>query len=919
MKKLLALIVAVQAAPALTVAAPAAITLYVSPNGNDAWSGTPAKANKAKNDGPLATPQGARDAMRRLKANGLTGGVTVEFAAGTYLLAAPLKLEAQDSGTEQAPIVYRAAKGAIVKISGGRAIGGFMPVADTAILDQLPAVARNQVVQSDLKAQGIDDFGKLARRGFGKAIVPSHLELFWNDQPMTLARWPNAGEAMPYTRIAALPGGQDGLTFGVGDDLAVRLDKWQKEKDPWLFGYWFHDWADEYVPVATIDSAGKTLTLQTPKPNYGMKLKQRFYGLNLLSELDSPGEWYLDRDSGKLYFWPPAKNGQAYVSLAPQLFDLQNVSDVTLRGFTIEGTRSTAVRVTNGTRAKIVACTLRNLGNGAISITGGNDCGVVGNDIYNCGDGGVSLSGGDRKTLTPCGHYAENNQIYNYSRWSRTYRPAIGIGGDGVRASHNLLYDGPHNAIQLGGNDHLIEFNEIHSVAYDTGDVGAFYMGRDWTARGTIIRNNYFHHIKGPGTYGAMGVYLDDQASGISITGNIFYDVTRAAFIGGGDDNLVDNNIFVNCVPSVHIDARGMGWQKKATDDPEGELRRYLRNMPYQNELWSKRYPQLVNILEDDPNAPKRNLVQRNIAIGGKWDDVEKKGAQWQIFKDNYVTAEAETVAKIVKSLPANPRPKDFAPLNKLPQAPPGFEPLPLTQIGLQKSDDRASWPVVSTPRVAPQDEGAVVKAVPTAAGAAPIFKVAKAQAVPVIDGAINAAEWNGANAQRALLMEQDMNGAKATPTSLAWILQSEAGLWIAIDNATDPNATLRKGDAWGEDDAVEIAIRREDMNRVANVYRGFPSGHWLVSDENGLPKDVMATSKVGVKYATRAVEQGRWSAEWFIPWQALGLNKAPTVGTRFAFNLTARKPAGDLWLMWRGTGGNSFLVERAGLLEITP
>ncbi len=899
------------------VPAHAAEVLYVAPGGSDAWSGRLEKPNKAKTDGPLASPQGARDAARKLKAVE-TNGIIVQFLPGTYQMTAPLTLDAQDANVEWRGLDKN------TRISGGRAVGGWTPVTDAAILARLPENARGSVRQTGLTAQGITEFGKLARRGFSKPVVESHLELFWNDQPMTLARWPNAGEKQPYARVAALPGGQDGLTFGADENTAPRLQKWAQESDPWLFGYWFHDWADEYIPAAKIDAAAKTLTIPDPKPAFGLKLKQRFYALNMLSELDEAGEYYLDRASGILYFWPPSAVGAAYVSIAPSLLNIQNSVNIRFSHLTFEGTRGTAVSVRDSKQVVFSSCVLRNLGNAAINVNGGERCLIAGNDIYNCGDGGVNLSGGDRKTLARCDHEASNNHIWNFSRWSRTYRPAVGVNGVGVSVSHNLLHDGPHDAIQLGGNDHLIEYNEVHSVAYDTGDVGAFYMGRDWTARGTVIRHNYFHHVQGPGTYGAMGVYLDDQASGITMSGNLFYKVSRAVFIGGGDDNLVDNNIFVDCVPSVHIDARGMGWQKPATDDLKGELRTRLNAMPYQNDLWKTRYPLLLNVLEDNPNAPKRNLVQHNIAVGGKWDDVEKKGAEWQIFKDNFVTADPRYKA----GLPAAPRAVDFKALNKTNGLVNGFQAIPLELIGLRKmgaggkGDQRATWPVVHAPRVMPQDEESVEKAASVVKGLAPVFKVAKAQAVPAVDGAINAAEWNGANVKDALLLEQNYDGAKAKPTSLAWIEHSQAGLWLAIDNATDPNATLRKGDTWGEDDAVEIAIRLEtfrldSLSRVATVYRGFPSGNWHVSDENGLPNDLVNAAKIGVKYAARAVEQGRWTAEWFLPWSSLGLNGAPAPGTRFAFNLTARKPAGDLWLMWRGTQGNSFLVERAGVLEI--
>ena len=52
-------------------------------------------------------------------------------------------------------------------------------------------------------------------------------------------------------------------------------------------------------------------------------------------------------------------------------------------------------------------------------------------------------------------------------------------------------------AIVFGGNEHLIEFNEIHDVCHESNDAGAIYGGRDWTMRGTVIRYNYFHDISG--------------------------------------------------------------------------------------------------------------------------------------------------------------------------------------------------------------------------------------------------------------------------------------------------------------------------------------------------------------------------------------------------------------------------------------
>ena len=879
-----------------------ALTLHVAPGGKDTWSGQQPRQNEFGTDGPLATLAGARDAIRRFKqAGGLrTGGVTVELQGGTYEMAQSLALEAQDSGTADAPIVYRAAAGQEVRLTGARAITGFTPTTDAAVLKRLPPEAHGKVLQTDLKAQGITDYGKLTRRGFGNPVHEAHLELFFQDKPMTLARWPN-GDG--YARIAALPGGQEGQSFVYEGDRPAR---WVDEPEPWVFGYWYHDWADEYIPVEKIDPLGKTLTLKQPKPKYGFRNKQRFYALNLLSELDEPGEWYLDRATGILYFWPPAPLDQARVtvSILPSLLTLKDVSHVDLRGLILESTRGTAVTMTGGSANTIIGCTLRNIGNRGVVISDGIGHRVIGCDIYRTSDGGISLSGGDRATLTPAMHYAENNHIYDYSRWSRTYRPAIGVGGVGVRVAHNLLHHGQHNAIQLSGNDHVIEFNEIHSVAYETGDVGAFYMGRDWTARGTIIRHNYFHHIQGPGTYGAMGVYLDDQASGITISGNIFNKVTRAMFIGGGDDNLVENNIFIDCVPAVHIDARGIGWQKKATDDPNGELRRYLRAMPYQNELWSRRFPELVKVLDDDPGMPKRNTVVRNVAVGGKWTNIEAKGAAFQIVKDNLVDEDPQFMDRDKGDL----RLKPTSPAFKL-----GFKPLPVEKMGLYQDERRASWPVVHQPRELPQEQ--VAEQPKPRSGPAPVFKVARLNSELTVDGTIEAGEWNGANVTHAIPIEQSLEGGKAGPPSHAWIYADDTGLRIAIDNAVDPNATLKKGNTWGDDDAVEVALRGGDKNAPILVFRGFPSGHWLVSPESGAAPAAVQRATHGTEYAARAVDQGRWTAEWRIPWTALGIT--PAAGMKLAFNLTVRKSAEPVWLMWQSTGGNSFLVDRAGVLEL--
>jgi uncharacterized Ntn-hydrolase superfamily protein len=206
-------------------------------------------------------------------------------------------------------------------------------------------------------------------------------------------------------------------------------------------------------------------------------------------------------------------------------------------------------------------------------------------------------------------------------------------------------------------------------------------MGRDWTARGTIIRHNYFHDIKGPGLHGAMAVYLDDAASGISIIGNIFHRAGRAAFIGGGRDNLVENNIFVDCPASVHVDARGVGWMKDHVE-ADGTLPQRLRAMPYKQPPWSEKYPRLVNILNDSPGQPSGNIVRRNISFGGKWLNVESKAMPLIKFKDNFVDKDPHFVDSERLDFRLRPDSPAFAM---------GFQQIPVEKIGLYRDEYRTS------------------------------------------------------------------------------------------------------------------------------------------------------------------------------------------------------------------------------------
>ncbi|MGE5530779.1 MAG: right-handed parallel beta-helix repeat-containing protein, partial [Bacteroidota bacterium] len=514
----------------MSAAVAAPVTLYVSPKGNDACSGRAPMQKGA--DGPLATLAGAREAVRKLKAAGqLPEGAVVQFAAGVYEFAAPVEFTAEDSGTAAAPVEYAATKGAEVRFVGGKEVTNFKPVTDKAILSRMDPAVQGKVLQADLKALGVTDFGDVVASG-------KRLELFFQDRPMMISRWPNEG----FTRIVDVVGGSPHKIHGIpGDKIGKftydgdRPSRWVDEKDPWVEGYWFWDWSDQRQRIESIDTANKVIAVQPPYHTYGYRKNQWYYAFNMLSELDKPEEWYLDRETGILYFYPPAniKSGKTLLSISPAVIRTNGTSNVTFRGFICEATRDTAVTIGNADRVRVVACTIRNTGGSAVSVSG-KDSGVVGCDVYETANGGIHLTGGDRKTLTPANLYAENNHVHHYARWNRVYNPGITLNGVGNRASYNLIDNAPHMAMGFGGNDHVIEFNEIHSVCYESNDAGAIYTGRNWSMAGTVIRNNYLHHINGFEGRGCVGVYLDDQFGSTNITDNLFFNVTCAAMVGGG-------------------------------------------------------------------------------------------------------------------------------------------------------------------------------------------------------------------------------------------------------------------------------------------------------------------------------------------------------------------------------------------------
>ena len=635
---------------------------------------------------------GQGDALRELKNRGglPAGGAAVLVRGGRYNVGKTFELTQEDSGTEQTPIVYGAFPGEKPVLSGGRQVKGFAPVTAPKILARLPEEARGNVWQADLKAQGISDCGSLEPRGYGLSGYPCHpwVDLYFDGKPMPLARWPNTG----FVKVGAVYGGQaDTAESGKPGAFQYEGDRparWGKANDIWVFGFWSFLWEGRGVKVASLDPENRRLATVQPS-SYGFRKGQPYYYFNLLEEIDSPGEWYLDREAGVVYLYPPSDVAKAVVEfpmLAAPFLKMADVSHVVVRGLTFELGRAEGAVISGGRRNLLAGCTFRRLGTNGVIIDGGADHAVLGCDIYTLGAGGLRVAGGDRKTLTAGGHVLENNHVYDFTRVDRVYAPAVHLDGVGNRVSHNLLHDSPHHGLRVEGYDHLIEYNEIHSVVYESDDQSGIDMFGNPAYRGNVIRYNFWHHIgSGHDVAGQAGIRLDDMISGVLMYGNVFYRCSGGQFgavqIHGGKDNLADNNLFIDCKYAFSFSPWGQPRWESRLDGKDIRAAISRGGVDIAQPPHATRYPDLARLRE---NAD-RNFIWRNLAVQCGRFSVRESGKN--SLMDNHALASDPGFA--------NPALRDFrlkddsAVYNRFP-----FRPIPFEEIGLYADPLRATWPV---------------------------------------------------------------------------------------------------------------------------------------------------------------------------------------------------------------------------------
>src|SRR5665648_49744 len=588
--------------------------VYVSTTGNDSGIGTL--------DNPFLTLEKARDFLRIKKFSGEKGPYSILLRGGDYYFTQSTKFDERDNELTISPL-----KSEVVRFTGGITIdpGKAKLVAGSSKENIFPKNKRNHILMVNLKKLGITDYGHLNQVGFGHPPVCSWMELFIDGKPGHLSRWPNDSTITIGKVIDNGLASPNKKTEKYGGKFAYSGDhpsKWKTMDDIWISGYFKYGWADDAVKLASIDTIGKLFTT-VQSHNYGFssgKPWNTWYAYNIPEEIDVPGEYYIDRKEGILYFYNPGKIEQLELSvLADPFIVIEKAEDINIQGITFDCARGIGVDMKSTSQCILKDCTIRNLGSYAVAVSdingmiSGKNNGLVNCSIYQTGAGGVHLSGGNRHTLDTGKNYVENCSIHDFNRIVKTYCAGVQISGVGNRIAHCEIHNAPHVAILLSGNDHLIEYNDIHDVCLSTNDVGALYYGRNPSMRGNQVRFNYFHELGG--VYSTSAVYHDDGACGMNVFGNVFYKAgTIPSLIGGGSDNSYMNNIFIDSPLAIHIDNR---LQSIANDwiKPGNLFEKRLNAVKYNQPPYSLKYPELARYFEDNPALPKRNRIDKNVFV----------------------------------------------------------------------------------------------------------------------------------------------------------------------------------------------------------------------------------------------------------------------------------------------------------------
>lgn len=648
-------------------------------------------------DGSAARPFATLEAAREAVAVHRRVPVRVWIRPGHYVMREGWTLGTMDVRIPEARVTYEATEPGTVRISSGVVVPreALRPVSDAAVKARLPESVRDAVRELPLEELGIR-----AARFPAKFRGLELIEVFQDGRRLPISRWPNDGIFAKIERVLDNGITGDGGTFVYRGDVPAR---WvgALEDGVWIRGFWRVPWTIEAVRVAAIDPAQRTITHAVAIPNgIGSKYhrepgngtgpgsgEEPWEAINLIEEIDVPGEWAVRFSTGMLYILPPDGAGELLITdHAAPVVSFVGVENTDLVGLHVDGGMGDGVRVEGGRNVMLAGCRVTNVARDGIVLAGGSDHLVLSCDTAETGFSGINFLGGDRATLTPSGHRILNNLVTR----AGVYYPAAGILGGigpqaeavGNRVAHNRIHDCANSGVVYGGNENVFEFNEIYRVGLGSSDLGCFYTTGGWTSRGNVVRHNFVHHAMN-----ANAFYVDDGDSGDTFFGNVAYRTQSGGFIGGGHDQVFRNNVIVANPRAMHVDARGIA-RGYTVDD--ARLRTDLESVPFRDPPWSVKYPALTTILESEPERPSGIEITENLFVNCD-TDLRRSGTPEElggvVFERNVVSNDM--------GMFVDPAKLNFAlkPDALVFQELPGFAQIPMERIGLYRDAYRRELP----------------------------------------------------------------------------------------------------------------------------------------------------------------------------------------------------------------------------------
>ena len=502
--------------------------LHVAAGGKDSNPGTA--------EAPFATLAKARAAVRAKIKEGLTKDLVVEIRGGTYPVTETQTFGPEDSGTDKFSITYAAAPGEKVILNGGRKIAGWKKGANEIWTAEVPEVKD----------------GKWYPR-----------QLFVNGQRAIRARTPNQGWCTGNPATAIKQDSTD-QKIDIKIKIAGGLDNWRNPEDIEIVSIRNNEGGRKRLQ--SVNKAPQTVTLRPPHQWADKVFSNDWFNgypdgpcylENAREFLDSPGEWYLDRTTGVLSYWPrQGEDLSASEVILPvvqtTLLDVKGtrehpVRNLHFRGLHLEhvdwplpphgygglfcnnvqflrknarpGHRyiDAAVEFCHARSCSFRDGGIRRVGAmGLVLREGTANITIEGNEIAHLGGGGIGGGGCnvcfDYLDAAPPpepneyqGYRIANNYVHHCGS---DYFGAVGICmyiSRNTVISHNLVHDIPYfgicyaadqNLKQPYSGDNVVEHNDVYRAMQVAIDGGAMYLTfRHLTGKGCLVRGNLVHDV----------------------------------------------------------------------------------------------------------------------------------------------------------------------------------------------------------------------------------------------------------------------------------------------------------------------------------------------------------------------------------------------------------------------------------------